>query len=306
MPVFDDDLDSAKQRSEEARSSAFHRTDFLKVEETEPAFIRIISPKPITLGMHSGIDTKTKPGELKKEAGWPATMWAICQNDKAFRVRDADGDPTDVFEDGYGSCYIHETQRGKKDTYKKDKSQARDQTFALAVLRKPVLDDDGTITDFKDVTEEFKAEDGTVSRIPKVVIVRQSYSNFWAPLKATMFMGPKSICGWDIVVTRLPDNKYSFGATGTPNLQPGKPGWERYEQTLELLGLSLTETLMDWSSPDWYARWFIEGQTPEGGYGRQDDDSDAAEREIAGAPAADLPSQEETDTFRNSLTAGRR
>jgi hypothetical protein len=303
MAVFAEGLDEAEKASDEARNSSFHRVGFLRIEDGKTVCLRFVSPRTVTLGIHAGIDTKKQPKEVKGDK-WPKRMWAICQNDKAFRLRDGNNDITDEYDPGYGDCHIHNTMRGVKDEkFGTDKSQPRVQTFGLAVLREPVRDPaSGEITGFKDVTEEFKDDEGTVHRIPKVVIVQQTYSNFWAPLKASMFMGPKSLCGWDLAISRK-ENDYTFGANATPDFQPGTTGWQRYDEAIALLGLDLIEQLVEWSSPDWYARWFIEGATPKDGYSRKEGDAETEEAP-AGA-AADVPDAGAVDAFRDQLKSAR-
>lgn len=305
MPVYAEGLDAAEQAADEAKKSSFHRVGFIKFEEGKTVCIRFVVPQTYTFGIHGGTPTKPKPEEFKGDK-WPGQMFGICQNDTPFRLRDADNTPTEEFEPGYGQCYIHSFMRGKKDPkYQQDMSVARVQTFGLAVLREPQRDPkSGAVTGFKDVTEEFKAEDGTVYRIPKIGIVQQAYSNFWAPLKSSMFMGPSSLCGWDFGVTRQADNKYAFSTNATPEFVPGTEAWKRYDEAVALLGFDLAEQLVAWSSPDWYARWFIPGQTPKEGYGRRGDSEEESAGETA-APAGDTPKQEQVDAFAARMRAAR-
>jgi hypothetical protein len=278
----------------------------MRLKDGDTGYFRFVSPKTYTLGVHGGVETKPKPKDVKGD-NWPKMMWGVCRLDKAFRVRDAAGQVTEAYEDGYGSCYIHESQRGKKDKFDRDASAPRVQTFGLAVQREPVLDDStGMPTSFRDVTEEFKDSEGTTHVIPRLLMVQQAFSNFWAPLKASMFMGPASICGWDFKVSRK-ENDYVFGAFGTPDFQPGEPAWKLYDQTIELLGFNLLGQLLEWASADWEARWFDPSKTPEGGYGRQgDDDAETADSKPDAAPVAGQPSDEEVADFGAELRAGRK
>jgi hypothetical protein len=305
MPVLDEGLEAAEKAAEEAKNSAFHRVGFLKIEDGKSLCLRFVSPRTLTLGIHAGIETKKQPKEVKGDK-WPKRMWGICQNDKAFRLRDGNGTITDEFEPEYGDCHIHSKMRGIKDEkYGTDKSQARVQTFGLAVVREPVRDPvTEEIVGFRDVTEEFKDGEGVSHQIPKIVLVQQTYSNFWAPLKASMFMGPKTICGWDFSVSRK-ENDYTFGANATPDFQPGTDGWKRYDETLALLGLDLGDMLLEWASPDWYARWFIEGATPKDGYGRKDDDESAEGGEATPDDSAEQVDQATVDAMRLKLQGAR-
>lgn len=305
MPVLDEGLEAAEKAADEARTSAFHRVSTLRIEDGKTVYIRFVSTRTLTFGVHGGIPTKKQPKEVKGDK-WPKMMWGICQNDKPFRIRDEHHNITDAFEEGYGDCYIHNTQRGVKDKFGGDKSQPRVQTFGLVALREPVRDpSSGAITGFKDVTEEFKDADGTAHRIPKIVMVQQAYSNFWSPLKSSMFVGPASLCGWDFAVSRK-ENDYTFGANATPDFQPGTDGWKRYEEALALLDFDLATQLVEWSSPDWYARWFIEGATPKDGYGRKDDDESAEGGEAAADDSVEQVAQADVDAMRLKLQGARK
>jgi hypothetical protein len=306
MPVIEEGLDAAKAASE-AQSSAFHRVSTLRIKDGETVYLRFISEKTATFAVHGGIPTKAKPAEIKGD-NWPKLMWAICQNDKPFRLRDAAGNVLDAYEEGMGDCHIHLVMKGRKDPkFGNEMSVPRVQTFGLAVLREPVHDTDTKgIIGFKDQTEEFKDAEGTVHTIPKVVIIQQTFSNFWAPISASSFLGPRTLCDKDFVVTRK-DKDYTIGGgVSDPELAPGKPKWKRYEDALALLGFELIPQLLEWASPDWYKRWFIEGAVPEGGYGRQGDDSESAESAgAATAAGTDQPTQELVDAWREKLKAGR-
>jgi hypothetical protein len=305
MPVIDEGLEAAERAAEEAKKSSFHRVPTLRIKDGDQVCIRFISERTVTFGMHSGVDTKPKPAEFKGE--WPKSMFAVCQNDKAFRLRDENREILDAYEEGYGDCYIHAAMKGKKDPkYDTDKSQARVQTFGLAVQRKPRTDPvSGVTVGFDDVTEEFRDADGAVHRVPKVVIIQQTYSNFWAPLKASMFMGSQMLTDKDFGITRKENDYLPSPGPQTPDLAPGTPAWKRYEDTLELLGFDLVEHLLELASADWYARWFDPSRTPKGGYGRRDSDGDDTEEATEAAAAGDTPDQGEVDAFAERLRAAR-
>jgi hypothetical protein len=307
MPYITEGLDAAEQAADAARKSSFHRIETVRIKDDgKPVFLRFISEQTITFGMHSGVDTKKQPAEFKGDK-WPPAMFAVCQNDVAFRLRGDDGKTLDEYEEDYGECYIHTAMKGKKDpTYGHDKSAARVQTFGLAVLRKPRLNPvSGAIDGFEDITEEFKDEDGTVHRIPKVVIVQQTYSNFWAPLKASMFMGSPALTDKDFGFTRKENDYLPSPGAVTPDLKPGTPAWKRYEDTLALLGFDLEKHLLELSSPDWYARWFIPGQTPKGGYGRQGGGETEESADAGTQAGGEDPDQAEVEDFAARLQAAR-
>ena len=297
MPVADEGLEAAETRAEEAKTSAFHKVPFLKIDDgsPKPVFIRFIDHRTYTFDMHGGIPTKAKPAEIK-EGSWPKMMWAVCQNGKPFRVRDAEGNITEEFEPGYGDCHIHRIMKGVPNTpYKGDKAAPRVQTFGIAVLQEPVRDPSTkAVTGFRDVMEEFKNEAGDTWQVPKMVLVQQTYSNFWSPLKAQMYMGSGRITDWVFGISRK-ENTYTFSAKETPNVTPDAPAWAKYAQLLEVTGYDLWKQLLEWADPEWYKRWFIEGAVPEGGYGRKDDDS--AETDGAAATAAAEPPEEPPGTY---------
>ena len=89
------------------------------------------------------------------------------------------------------------------------------------------------------------------------------------------------------------------------DFQPGTAGWKRYDETLALLGLDLGEMLLEWASPDWYARWFVEGATPKGGYGRKGDDESTEDTEAAADASAEAVPQETVDAMRAKLQGAR-
>lgn len=304
MPVADEGFETAEQRAEEAKTSAFYKIPFLKIVDGEqkPVFIRFVDPHIYTFAVHGGIPTKAKPDGVT--GTWPDKMWGICQNDKPFRLRDPDGGLLDEFEPGYGDCHIHKIMKGIPNDkgYKGFKDTPRTQSYGLAVLCEPVRDPSTkAITGFRDLTEEFKTDEGTF-QAPKLVIAQQTYSNFWAPLKAQTYMGSGRITDWVFGITRK-ENDYAFSARETPDVTPDTPAWKKYADALALTGTNLWDILIGWSSPDWYKRWFIEGATPEGGYGSGKDD--AAEDAAAATASAGQPSPEAVGSFAEELRAAR-
>ena len=246
----------------------------------------------ITASVHQFVDTKTKPDGWPGD-NYPKSMWAVCQNDRMFRLRDDAGKILDAFEDGYGDCYIHKILAGKAGKYTKDASRPAIQTFGLAVEREAVFEG-SSIVGFRDATVEFKDAAGKTWTIPKFVIFSQKYSNFWHPIKATTYLAPHSILDKDFVISRK-ENDYTPGVAGsTPDLKPGTKAWEKYDEALKLIGFDLGQYLLDHASADHYARFFVEGVDPSDGYGRKGgEDEETAQG--TGAQADTPPTQPEVD-----------
>src|SRR5580692_4212036 len=117
MPNVQKGTKRAEEITEENKSSAFYRVRTAAMKDGEgPWYYRIITPLDdmITADMHTFCDTKPKPEEYTGDK-WPAAMPAGCRNDRMFRILSLDGTPTDVFEEGYGQCYIHDRDRGTRD-----------------------------------------------------------------------------------------------------------------------------------------------------------------------------------------------
>jgi hypothetical protein len=299
----------SEERAQEQRSAGFYRVKTAVMKDGEgPWYYRIVTDLDEMVGAdtHMFCDTKPKPEEFKGD-NWPSAMPCICMNDRMFRIPDADGRPTDAFEEGYGNCHIHNRDRGKirDGKYKRDKSVPDNQTYALAVAREPILDErTKRPTGFRDYTDEFKLPDGTVKKVPRFVIISQKYRNFWSALEASIFMGNAPVGAYDFKVSRK-ENDYIFSPTvADPVLYPGSEAWKRYAEALELVGFDLDEEILRMGSQDWYDRWFVEGAVPKDGYGRSGDDA-AAEEDPAAGPAPEQASDEEVDVFRDQLKAAR-
>jgi hypothetical protein len=308
MPILTEGAEAAEQISDEIKQS---RSGFripqmiFKDGESFPLHFYTPHTRLLTFDVHSFIPTKAKP------EGWPGDnypdkMWAICANDRAFRLRDEAGNLTDGFEAGYGNCYIHTALAGVKDPkYGGDLSRPASQVYGLAVQREPIFDGpDGPVVGFRDVMVEYKAPDG-VYQIPKFVYVSQKYGNFWHPIKATAYVKPNTILDKDFIIGRK-EKEYSLSvAAHTPDCQPGTAAWAKYDEALALIGFDLPAFLLDHATPDHYARFFIPGVDPAGGYGRKKDDEDGDSSSQPAAEASAALPQVDPDVlanFRNSLS----
>lgn len=315
MPNFAKGARAAEQRTEDRKTEFFRvRAVFMKDGEGPWAF-RFLTEldEMLTADTHSYCDTKPKPKEYTGTS-WPEHMPAICQNDDMFRVADADGNPTDVYEgypdrDGtYGNCFIHDRDRGKPrgGKFKGDKSTPSNLTYAVAVVREPVPDPvTGRITGYKDAMAEMTLEDGTKRSIPRIVVVPQTWRAFYSGLEASLFDSSAVLGAYDIRVTRK-GNDFSFSVSPEDSkLRPGSEPWARYTQALALTGFDLGEHLLEQASPDWYDRWFVPGAVPKGGYSRDDDDEGGQEGAQAGQPAGEVPAEETVLSMRKQLERAR-
>lgn len=289
MAILTKGAEQAEKISDENKASgAFRLSQFVMKDGDAPAAMHFITEQTeiVTLDVHQFIPTKPKP------EGWPGdkypkSMWAVCQLDRAFRLRGPDGELLDGYEEGYGNCHIHNVMAGKKDpTYGGDLAKPASQVYGLAVMRKPLNDPvSGNVIGFQDEMVEFKDAAGTTYQVPKIVIVSQKYSNFWHPIKATAYLPPHTILDKDFIVSRKGNEYNIVPAIQTPDLKPGTPAWAKYEEALKLTGFSLADYLIEHSTPDHYARFFIEGATPSGGYSRKGAGEEEAE-EAAATPAS--------------------
>lgn len=306
MPNLSKGTKKAEEVAEENRASGFYRVKTLIMKDGEgPWFLRFVTELQdmTSADTHMFCDTKSKPEQYKGD-NWQKTMFAICQNDRMFRVLGPDGKPTDAYEENYGNCYIHNRDRGKvrEGKFKKDKSTPDWQTYALAVVREPVPDPvTGRPRGYQDVLDEFKMPDSTIRKIPRFVVVSQKHRNFWSGVEAGLFEGGP-LGARDVRISRK-ENDYNFAVSSPdPVLYPGSPAWARYTEALALTGFDLDTEVLKWASPDWYDRWFVEGATPEGGYGRTDEDSD---EKTDGQPAGEQVSDAAVSDFREQLQAAR-
>jgi hypothetical protein len=277
VPTLTRGAAAAEQISDERKSGGVPRVKQLVVKDGDAFVIHFVTEFTdlLSFDVHQFIDTKPKP------EGWPGdnypkSMWAVCQLDRVFRLRDSAGNLLDEYEEGYGNCHIHNTLAGQKDPkFGTDKAKPAAQVYGLAVLRKALQDPaTGEVTGFTDECAEVKDEKGAILQVPKLVIISQKYSNFWNAVNAAAFVAPKTILDKDFVITRK-GNEYNIAvATITPDLKPGTAAWKRYEEAQAIMEFDLAAHLLDHATPDHYARFFIPGVDPVGGYGRKGDDTE--------------------------------
>lgn len=288
---------------EKKERPGFYRVGSLVIKDGDSIFVRFVTPRTdlVTLKVHRFMPTKPKPDECDWEK-WPPAMWGVCQNDNAFRIRDGAGNLTPDFEEGYGSCYLCTAFAGQLDKFKNDMSRPTSLTYGLAVEVTPRVEG-GVAVGFDEKTAEFKAEDKTVTLVPQFMIAAQRWSNFWHPVEATAFMPPNLITDKFFGISRK-DKDYTI--TPVANDSNHEATAARYAEALTLIEFSLDDYLLGTADPDYYAKWFIPGQTPKDGYKRKSADEDGEEgSEAAATPAATAGpqiDQSAMETFRNRLS----
>ncbi len=278
MPTF---AKGAEQAEAAAKAASSGRADFLQIKPGTKTFLRPLTDldEIIPIDVHMGVPTKPAPKKAKADK-WPAQMSAICRNADAFRLRDADGKVTDEFEDGYGDCYIHANMSEVMGKFKKPVSRTVSQTWGLFAVREEMKNDSGTLVSFKDKIEEFKAEDGTIHHIPKIVIASQSWSNFWAAFSAAGYM-TGTICDRDFSVERVENDYIITAGRETPDLHPNTTAWERYTAAMALKEISIEAVLLDQSSAKYYGRFFDPSYKDEEADEDEGDEGTSAEAETS-------------------------
>jgi hypothetical protein len=323
MPILDKGLDEAEATADQLkkdRPKLYFRPEMFTIRDGDKHYLHFITAHTDTLSAacHQFMKTKNQPEQYTGN-NWAKMMWAICQRDKMYRLRDQN-DPKvllDGFEDGYGDCYLCNTYRGQKDEkYGHDKARTSYLTFGLAVPQIPVGRDgqpvkgkEGAVA-FADEMVTLKDEKtGELVSIPKIVVVSQRYETLWHPVKATAYVAPNTILDKVFVVERKGNQDKDWNVSPvafTPDCQPGTPHWKAYEEAIALLGFDLQKWFLSHGEQDHYNRWFIEGAMPKDGYARRDSDdeeqgSTASAAAVATAATVD---QGQLDSFRASL-AGR-
>lgn len=299
MPNF-----AAAQGAQEAKAradaaSSGNRPDFFSLKSGQSAFVRPWTDfdQLITVEVHMGVKTKPAPKGVSDKK-WPDTMSGVCQNDKIFRVY-VNGEPVEPadWEDGYGSCYIHQFRQDEKGKYGRSVAETKPQTWGIFVMRQPLIKVSGRLqpmTDIKqipdsftDVLQDWTDKDGKVLKLPKIVLVAQSHSNFWQLFESISYMSrTMTTRDWRIIRS---ENEYELSAAlETPDHKPGTPSWELYDRTVKLREIDHGAAIVRQASPDYYGRYFDERVTveDEAGSGRseaaQDTAADVSDADVQG------------------------
>lgn len=214
--------------------------------------------------------TKPRPDYAREGAQWPEKMNAGCRADK-------------VFAKGYPSGCMF-CQRGEKPSSR---------TWALAVEREEVRNEQNQILGYQDKTREVfardekgdlivigKKSDGKdeyqMKTVPAIVVMNMGWKNFFGPLQASAQYF-NSLLDGDWVITRSgtksDDTTYTFirvAEQTLPENNPfGLPAGTKYD--LSIPGLmdavypdmpDLRKIIADRVSEDYLGRWFVPGWTP--------------------------------------------
>lgn len=286
-----EDIDwSEDQGSEAAKAAAktgpaFNRVDYLQLDGSslgvdqgkDRVYLRYLTDfKPnqekgvlgwITADHHTMVPTKPKPASLDADRKWPPTMSAVCRNDKKFAKK-------------YGDCYICENIPDPKGG-KRFKVQSR--TWALAVLREPVIGDGteenggaaakGKVLGYRDVTKEVAVigDDGKpvkdeTETVKAYIRVHQSWNNFYSAL-AALGSHYGTVLDRDFLVIRTGtglDTEYQHIPMDPIDLDLGDGDSVRLDLREADLREALYEDMPDLrkevasqATDDWYGRWFI-------------------------------------------------
>lgn len=312
MPTLTQGAAAAEQISEEIKAKANKRyrirQAILKNGEG-PWVFRFVTDfqQWISVDIHGFVPTKAKPDAYTGQ-NWPKSMWAVCMRDRMFRLRGTDGGLLDEFEEGYGTCYIHDTFGGQKEgPFNKDRGLPDAQVLALAVEREPETDPaTGNVIGFKDKLADWTDPQGNVVKIPAFVVVSQKYSNFWAPIKAACYVAPQTVTNKDFMVSREEKSYTIAPVSQTPDFMAGTPAWKaQYEDVLAAMEFTLPGYVLDHASQDHYDRWFIPGRTPKDGYARKDAETEGEDagqaKPAAAASAAPAIDQDAMAAYKASL-----
>jgi hypothetical protein len=296
----------AEEAEQASNFASFDKLHFLKVEDKASVILRFITDTHdrvggmMTVDMHQGVPTKSKPGDFKGE-NWPTAMPAVCRKDKAFK------------EQFGGECYICDVIKPKNPKMKK----ATGRVWAWAVLREAVIGDgtpekggpekQGKTVGYVDAIRTVKKKvDGSDTEVEveekALIVVNQGYKNFFSAL-----VGHASVYGTaldrDYVVQRK-----GTGTATDYNLVPLDPITlrdgrafdlrdddlmkERYGRTATEFDAALEAIINERTGDDYYGMWFMEGWTRPGSTG---------DAEGASAPDSSEPDEDQMKALKDRI-----
>lgn len=280
----------AEEAKKGSQRGAFARTNWFSLDGDagESTILRFIDDADawITVDQHNFVSVKPAPEGY--EGNWPDKMGAICRNTKL-------DDGTPLYDDECYLCDVEPPKRREKKGGDLKVVKPSSRTWARAIVREEVRDDNGDVLGYRDATEEIQPTDddgnpkGDPIVQPKVVVVNQGYKNFFAILQG--YAGRfGTILDRDIYIKRegsgpddtvyqmvpldplyLDDNVYDLR---DPELR--KP----YEEILDL-----EEVILERASEQFYARFFDKRVTVN-------DDDEIVPASAAQQAAASKPSQD--------------
>lgn len=322
-------IEAEEKAEAEARKAGFSdgRLPFFGVKSGETAYIRLLTAADgdegwFKFAQHSGVSTKPAPADMEDKSKWPKQMGSICRHDKQFKNA--------AFAEIFSTpdCYVC---TNKLTGWGGKISRASNKTWALAVERVQVLGDGteamggpeklGKVVGFGDVTEEYEVRDaegngtGVKALRPKIVVINQSWSNFFAPIHyVTATLGADER-GRDFAIRRVGDGKdtdyHVIPLDPTPDLAPGTPAWKRYDDEIERRKIDLSEIILKQASDEHIARWFDptkaidkEGKIVEASAAEVAAAQTAAAKASTGVGEVDSTSQASMDALRARLMGG--
>lgn len=309
-------IQAEEEAAAEARKAGYSdgRLPFFGVKDKETKYIRLLTAADGDEGwfktaQHSGVTTKPAPSDMEDKSKWPPKMGAVCRNDKQFK--------NPAFQEIFATpdCYVCDN---KLTGWGGKVSKPSNKTWALAVERVQVKDAAGKVIGFGDVTEEYEVRDaegegtGVMAVRPKIVVINQSFSNFFAPihyLRSTTGMDER---GRDFAVRRVGDGKdtdyHIIPLDPTPDLAPGTSSWSRYDDELARREIDLSEIILKQASDEHMARWFDvtknvdkEGNITEASASEVASAQAAAQKANAGVGEVDAGSQAKMDALRDRV-----
>lgn len=252
---------AAAEEADKATSgvrTSTHADFFSLKDDGEATVIRLLTDHDdwIYVGQHSFVPTKPGPKDAER---WPETMMAVCRHDQSFGGY-------------YKDCYICDAKL--KNRFGKVAS-SRVRLWALAVEREVVKGDGSealggperlnTIVGIRDKIDEIHEVDdkgeetGNILRYPRILVINQPMKGFFASLKS-LYGLHNTLCDRDYTVTREgtgTDTSYRFTAIDpVPDVKPGTPAWEKWQQVLTEREISLEQMVAHRASDEYFAKWF--------------------------------------------------
>lgn len=171
MSKFARGADAAKEASKQVQ---FDRAQYFSLKDKDEIVVRFLtdSDEWITVDQHNFVPTKPEPEG--HEGKWPKVMGTVCRKTKL-------GDGSTLHDD----CYICDHM--KRPDGKPYRATGR--TWALAVVRHEVKDEDGKVLGYRDGVREVQETDkdgkptGEVKKQKEIVVVNMGYRNFFGILQ---------------------------------------------------------------------------------------------------------------------------
>jgi hypothetical protein len=263
-------IEQQEERDAEARKAAYSsdRLSYLTIDPGDTVYIRLLTPASEWIGVRQHSFVKTKPAP-KDAPRWPKSMGAVCRYDPQIQ--------SILGNDG---CYIcdNKLQSGFRDEFAKPSSRS----WALAVMRHQVRGDgtpemggkelQGKLIGYDDVYEEYEPLDdegkpsGVKRQRLKIVIINQTWSNFFATFKNAEDNYASGALGRDFHIRRIGEKKETEyhllaadpirDANGKETLNPSTPAWKRYTDALAERKIDLEQLVLGQASDEYYAKWF--------------------------------------------------